>query len=587
MSVIRVMDSNLSNKIAAGEVVERLMNVVKELVENSIDAKATEIKIDLIESGIKEIKVTDNGSGMDKDDITNCLLRHATSKIYDDDDLFDIGTLGFRGEAIPSIASVSKMEITSSMGDVGTKVYVEAGEVVKAENADARRGTIIKVNNIFYNTPARLKYLKSLYSELANIIDYVDKMALSFPNIKFVLTNDDKTLLTTEGKGNLLKVINNIYGLKVASKMLPFKASNDNYEIEGYLSYPEVNRSSRNGITILVNNRVIKNYDLNKSIMESYHTYLFKDKYPIVVLNIKADSSLIDVNVHPTKMDVKFSMIDSLKDLIFKTFSNVLEKPTLIPKYEDESKPVNNKVDFVDNSIKIEDVQTEDIRLDFSEEKEVSYEPTEKQFEISEEIPSYEEPKEKFVMINPLALVHGTYIIGENETGMYIIDQHAANERINYEYYLKEMGKETNDFVDLLIPIKMELSNVEYLKLKEHFEVFKTLNIGIEDFGNNTIIIRSHPCYLKKDYVEESLRRIIEVVLEMGEFSKEKFVESAAITLACKMSIKANDHISMEEMKTLIERLRETSNPFTCPHGRPTIISFTKYELEKMFKRVE
>ncbi len=250
MSVIKVMDSNLSNKIAAGEVVERLMNVVKELVENSIDAKATEIKIDLIESGIKEIKVTDNGSGMDKDDITNCLLRHATSKIYDDDDLFDIGTLGFRGEAIPSIASVSKMEITSSMGDVGTKVYVEAGEVVKKENADARRGTIIKVNNIFYNTPARLKYLKSLYSELANIIDYVDKMALSFPNIKFVLTNDDKTLLTTEGKGNLLKVINNIYGLKVASKMLPFKASNDNYEIEGYLSYPEVNRSSRNGITI-------------------------------------------------------------------------------------------------------------------------------------------------------------------------------------------------------------------------------------------------------------------------------------------------------------------------------------------------
>lgn len=586
MSVIRVMDSNLSNKIAAGEVVERLMNVVKELVENSIDAKATEIKIDLIESGIKEIKVTDNGCGMDKEDIMNCLLRHATSKIYDDDDLFDIGTLGFRGEAIPSIASVSKMEITSSMGDVGTKIYVEAGEIVKVENADARRGTIIKVSNIFYNTPARLKYLKSLYSELANIIDYVDKMALSFPNIKFVLTNDDKNLLTTEGKGNLLKVINNIYGLKVASKMLPFKASNDNYEIEGYLSYPEVNRSSRNGITILVNNRVIKNYDLNKSIMESYHTYLFKDKYPIVVLNIKADSSLIDVNVHPTKMDVKFSMIDSLKDLIFKTFSSVLEKPTLIPKYEEKNTPVNNKVDFVDNSIKIEDVHMEDIKLDFSE-NEVSYEPTERLFEVSEDLPSYEEPKEKFVMINPLALVHGTYIIGENETGMYIIDQHAANERINYEYYLKEMGKETNDFVDLLIPIKMELSNVEYLKLKEHFDVFKTLNIGIEDFGNNTVIIRSHPCYLKKDYVEESLRRIIEVVLEMGEFSKEKFVESAAITLACKMSIKANDHISMEEMKTLIERLRETKNPFTCPHGRPTIISFTKYELEKMFKRVE
>ena len=586
MSVIKVMDSNLSNKIAAGEVVERLMNVVKELVENSIDAEATEIKIDLIESGIKEIKVTDNGIGMDKEDITKSLLRHATSKIYDDDDLFDISTLGFRGEAIPSIASVSKMEIISSTGDVGTKVYVVGGEVEKIENADARRGTIVKVSNIFYNTPARLKYLKSLYSELANIVEYVDKMALSFPDIKFVLTNDDKNLLTTEGKGNLLKVINSIYGLKVASKMLPFKAHNDDYEIEGYLSYPEVNRSSRNGITILVNNRVIKNYDINKSIMESYHTYLFKDKYPIVVLNIKADSSLIDVNVHPTKMDVKFSMMDGLKELIYQTFSSVLEKPTLIPKY-DSSTPVNNKTDFKDNSIEVEEIKTEEIKLDFGEEQEINYEPTEISFEVNDISTAYEEPKEKFIMINPLALVHGTYIVGENETGMYIIDQHAANERINYEYYLKEMAKETNEFVDLLIPIKMELSNVEYLKLKEHFDVFEKLNIGIEDFGNNTIIIRSHPCYLKKDYVEESLRKIIEVVLEMGEFSKEKFVESASITLACKMSIKANEHISLEEMKTLIERLRETSNPFTCPHGRPTIISFTKYELEKMFKRVE
>ena len=586
MSVIKVMDSNLSNKIAAGEVVERLMNVVKELVENSIDAEATEIKIDLIESGIKEIKVTDNGIGMDKEDITKSLLRHATSKIYDDDDLFDISTLGFRGEAIPSIASVSKMEIISSTGDVGTKVYVVGGEVEKIENADARRGTIVKVSNIFYNTPARLKYLKSLYSELANIVEYVDKMALSFPDIKFVLTNDDKNLLTTEGKGNLLKVINSIYGLKVASKMLPFKAHNDDYEIEGYLSYPEVNRSSRNGITILVNNRVIKNYDINKSIMESYHTYLFKDKYPIVVLNIKADSSLIDVNVHPTKMDVKFSMMDGLKELIYQTFSSVLEKPTLIPKY-DSSTPVNNKTDFKDNSIEVEEIKTEEIKLDFGEEQEINYEPTEISFEVNDISTAYEEPKEKFIMINPLALVHGTYIVGENETGMYIIDQHAANERINYEYYLKEMAKETNEFVDLLIPIKMELSNVEYLKLKEHFDVFEKLNIGIEDFGNNTIIIRSHPCYLKKDYVEESLRKIIEVVLEMGDFSKEKFVESASITLACKMSIKANEHISLEEMKTLIERLRETSNPFTCPHGRPTIISFTKYELEKMFKRVE
>ncbi|HPE14765.1 MAG TPA: DNA mismatch repair endonuclease MutL [Bacilli bacterium] len=578
MSIIKIMDVNLSNKIAAGEVVEKLMNVVKELVENSIDARSSEINIDLIESGLTEIKVTDDGTGMSKEDVINSLKRHATSKIYDDSDLFKIDTLGFRGEALPSIASVSKMEISSSMGDIGTRIVIHGGEEQEISSSDARRGTTVTVKNIFYNTPARLKYLKSTYTELANIIDYVNKMALSFPNIKFTLTNDEKMLLNTDGSNNLLKVINSIYGLSVSSKMVKIENVSDDYEISGYISFPEVNRSTKNSLTILVNNRVIKNSEINKTILESYHTYLFKDRYPVVVLNILVDPSLIDVNIHPTKMDIKFSKMDYLKDLIFKTVSRALQNLTLIPKYEQVSELkqeniANNKVDFT-NEI-TEKVNIEEIKLNFAE-PEIFV--SEKQEEIK---------KEKFVMIEPIGVIHGTYIIGENEIGMFIIDQHAAQERINYEYYLKEMGKDTYDTIDLLIPIKIEFTAPEYLKFKENMQALQKLNISIEEFGENTIIVRNHPIFIKKDYAEESIRKIIDVVINMGSFDKEKFIEKSAITLACKMSIKANEQISLEEMRQLIRSLRETNNPFTCPHGRPTIISFTKYELEKMFKRAE
>ncbi len=576
MSIIKVMNENLSNKIAAGEVVETLMNVVKELVENSIDAKADEIKIDLIDSGIREIKVTDNGIGMDKKDAVECLQRHATSKLYNDEDLFNINTLGFRGEALPSIASVSKMSIKTSNEIDGTFLLVEGGNLKEINSSDLRRGTTITVQDIFYNTPARLKYLKSLNSELANIISYVNKMALSNPLIKFTLANNDKVLLKTDGSGNLLKVIHSIYGLEVAKKMSPFNNENDDYSISGYFSYPEVNRSSRNFITILINGRNVRNNDIIKTILEAYHTYLPINRYPIVILNIETDSSIIDVNIHPTKMDVKFSKIEELKELIFETLSNSLKKLTLIPEAKYEDKPIVN----------IDRVTTINTEVDFKEKEIIKpeFEEISFDFNVSEEETSYEKKEDevRFKMINPLALVHGTYIIGENEDGMYIIDQHAANERINYEYYKEELGKENNQMIDLLVPIKIELSNKEYILLKDNFNVLDRLNFKYEEFGFNTIIIRSHPAWIRK---EEQIRKIVEVIIATDDFSKEKFNEKIAITLACKMSIKANEHISLEEMNELIIRLSKTGNPWTCPHGRPTIIVHTKYELEKMFKR--
>ena len=587
MSVIKIMDVNLSNKIAAGEVVERLMNIVKELVENSIDAKSSEIKIELIESGLKEIKVTDNGCGMDKNDAKTCLLRHATSKIYDDDDLFNINTLGFRGEALPSIASVSKMVIKTSNGIDGTELIVNGGIIESIKNSDLRQGTSISVSDIFYNTPARLKYLKSLYSELSNIIDYVNKMALSYPNIKFILENDSKVLLNTDGSGNLLKVINNIYGINVAKKMAKVEGNNNDYEVSGYISYPEINRSSRNSITILVNNRCIKNYDVNKCIIESYHTYLPKDRYPIVVLNINCDPFLIDVNVHPTKMDIKFSKKEELMNLITKIVSSCLEKLLLIPEVKYEDKPISNinevttinsKIDFVDKEKYGIKPKFEEMNFDFEDNFNYIKEDEEK-YNIEEE------HSEKFKMIEPKCLIHGTYIVGENEDGLYIMDQHAVNERINYEYYLKKLGEDSNLTTDLLVPIKLEFPSNEYIILKEHFNILDRLHISYEKFGTNTIIIRSHPTWIKKGYEEETLYKIMEVIIGEEDFSIEKFNEKIAITLACKMSIKANEYVSLEELRVLIERLRETSNPFTCPHGRPTIISYSKYELEKMFKR--
>ncbi len=582
MNIIKVMSDDLSNKIAAGEVVESLMNIVKELVENSIDAGASVIKIYLMESGIKSIKVVDDGKGMSREDCKNSILRHATSKLYSKDDLFNINTLGFRGEALPSIGSVSKMTISTSDGEGSTLLEVTGGVITNCSSTDLRRGTSISVCDIFYNTPARFKYLKSLHTELANILNYVNKMALANPSISFYLENDSKVLLNTDGSGNLLKVINSIYGLDVTKKMLKVECSNSDYVVSGYISYPEINRSSRNNITLLVNGRYVRNNDIIRSILDGYHTYLPINRYPIIVLNIKTDPYIIDVNIHPTKMDIKFSKIDELKDMIYNMVSSSLNKLTLIPEAKYEQRPisnigsvntVNDKVDFKNKELK-EEVKFEEINFDFNTD-----------YVVSDNEEEYVE-KEKMKKITPLALAHGTYIIGENEDGIFLIDQHAANERINYEYYLKELGKDTNTSVDLLVPIKIELSNNEYLSLKESINVLDDMGFIYEDFGFNTLIIRSHPSWIKKEYTNETIRKIIEVIIEHKDFNKEKFNERIAITLACKMSIKANEHISHEEMVVLLERLRNTNNPFTCPHGRPTVITYTIYELEKMFKRV-
>ena len=425
MGKIEVMSENLANKIAAGEVVERCMNVVKELVENSIDAKADEIKINLLDSGVKEITVIDNGIGMDRDDAVLAFSRHATSKIKSLEDLFYVDSLGFRGEALPSIAAVSLVELKTCNGKTGTTVIIDGGEIQEVKSSDLKKGTRITVKNLFYNTPVRLKYLKNLYTELANICEYVNKMALSFPSIRFTLTNNNKVLLNTDGSGNLLKVIGNVYGMELTKKMIEIKNYNDDYEISGFISYPECARSAKTNINILVNGRVIKNTEINKVILEAYHMHIPDGKIPIIVLNIDVDPILIDVNVHPTKMDIKFSKMDTLKDLLLSTIKEKLDSINLMPTISTYSKeevvseefkpsvePISLELESKDNEFALLDLNdsvVSDNKVEYTKAKEDSKE-------------TEDESSNRIKKMYPIGAIDATYIVAQNEDGMYLID---------------------------------------------------------------------------------------------------------------------------------------------------------------------
>ena len=588
MSKIKVMDEILANKIAAGEVVEKTMNVVKELVENSIDAGSDYIKIELIDSGVKEIRVIDNGIGMDRDDAKLAFLRHATSKLKNLDDLFNIESLGFRGEALPSIASVSNIELKTSNGEQGTYLTLTGGKDMHVEDSDLQKGTSITVKDLFYNTPVRLKYLKNLYVELANITEYVNKMALSYPDIKFTLINNDKVLLDTDGNGDLKKVIYEIYGADITKKMIEVSGENDDYYIHGYMSYPEMTKSNRSSITTLVNGRVIRNNELNKVIVDAYHTYIPKDKFPIVVLNIDVDPILIDINIHPTKMDIKFSKMDTLKELVNEEFTRQLKNLTLIPQISTRTEEALRETTIpLYRAFKKEEVNQpkyEETVLDFSvseDESSVSS-PVSHEASDTEDVEVSKVPRIKPMI--PRGIVYMTYIIAENEDGMYIIDQHAAAERINYEKVLSSL-KEKVIPIDLLIPVKIELASNEFLIIKNHLDILSKYGFLAEEFGMNTIIVRSHPNWIEVDIAEECIRKVVDIIITKEDFDFDQFVWRMAATMACRMSVKANDYLSYDDQVWLLDTLRCCENPFTCPHGRPTIITYTKYDLEKLFKR--
>ncbi len=563
MSKIKVMEESLANKIAAGEVVESCASVVKELVENSIDAKSTDIIISLIEGGLKEIKVTDNGIGMDEEDATLAFSRHATSKLLKEDDLFFIDTLGFRGEALPSIASVSIVNLKTCQNDIGYEVNIKGGKLINKTKCEARKGTSISIKDLFYNTPARLKYLKGPKEELAIVVSFLEKLALSNPSIKFTLLNNEKPVFKTSGSGDLLKTIYEIYGFQVSSNMININGSNNDYDLDGYIGKPTILKSNRNHLIVFVNGRIIKNNDINRAINDAYYTHKPENKFPIVILNINTDPTLIDVNIHPTKQDIKLSKKNELSNLIMETIKNALFKSELIVpiKYEDTS------------------LYEKDLSLKIAEEQ--------IDFTFNEDFKPNIKEENKISKIFPVALLLGTYIVCQNNEGIYLIDQHAAEERINYEKYMQALKEKKTNKIALLIPITVELPKSEYLIIEEEKEVLTNMGFVFEEFGINTIKFTEHPIWLKEGYEEESIRKILDLlVLSKNDFDVIKFNESVAITLACKLSIKANYEISISEMEKIIEDLFKCENPYNCPHGRPTIISFSTYELEKMFKRV-
>lgn len=584
MSKIRVMSENLANKIAAGEVVEKCASVLKELVENSIDAGSTNIKVILKNGGLNEITVIDNGIGMDPDDAKLAFYRHATSKIYKDDDLYFIETLGFRGEALASIASVSEVVLNTCDGFVGTKVHIKGGELLSVSDAPLRTGTEIHITNLFYNTPARLKYLKSEVTELNNCTQFIEKLALSKPEIAFNLSNNDRLVVKTSGSNNLLKTIHEIYGLNVSSNMLELKCSSDDFLVTGYISKPSILKKNRNHFNTFVNGRIIKNVEINRAINDAYNTYKHEGFYPIVVINIFTDPTLVDVNIHPTKQDIKMSKMEVLTNLIYKEIKKVLYNNMLIPDavIDEVKKNVKDDDSFISlNEVNSTNNDIEDNGIVVNEE----IIQTSMDFGKKEDIIVNEEFKS--LNLYPVGQVHGTYIIAENEDGMFILDQHAAHERVNYEMITKMFKEENVSIIDMLVPMKFELSTSDYIAFMDKKSVLEELGFKIEEFGINTVIIKSHPTWLKSNYEGDNLKYIVDLVIDSSKnFNKDRFLDSLAKMVSCKMSVKANEHLSKMEMEKLLKDLVKCDNPYNCCHGRPSIMKFSNYELEKMFRRV-
>jgi len=562
------LDEHLSNMIAAGEVIERVSSVVKELVENSLDAKASEITIELIDSGIREVKVTDNGIGMDKEDIKLCYLKHATSKIKNQYDLFRINTLGFRGEALPSIAAVSDLTIKSNASDLGYYIHLRASKLMDEGIVSLNRGTEITVSNLFFNTPARLKYLKSENVELANVCEMVDKLAIANPTVRFKLINNKKVLLQTNGNNDMKSIIGNIYGLDSIRNMMEVSAEKNGIKIKCYLAQPIVNKSRKSAITLIINGRDVKNFAVLNSVIEGYDTYIPIGKYPLAVIFVRLDPMLIDVNVHPTKKEVRLSSEDVLKDLIRNTIKDTLYKSRLIPEIKLDN---TVKESFINRPIEIKEEP--------KSFENISYE---KQSFLNEEMNVLEN---KLPYLEYIGQYAGTYLLFQNENGLYLLDQHAAAERIRYEKYIEALSNPTNISQELLIPTIIEVTKDEKIFVEKNMDKFNNLGITLEDAGNNSFYLRSIPVWAIDDasYIVEGM---IKYVCEINSIDLKSIRDELAKRISCKGAIKANRNLEIDEVNNLIKQLQECKNPFTCPHGRPTLISFTKYEIEKLFLRV-
>ena len=615
------LDEHLANKIAAGEVIERPASVVKELLENAIDAKSTQITVKIEESGLKSIEIIDNGEGIAHDEVAVALKRHATSKIKDVDDLFRIRTLGFRGEALPSIASVSELTINTSVADngdeSGTLLVAKGGEIIQNSPAPKRVGTRIKVENLFYNTPARLKYIKSLQAELGHITDIINRLSLAHPEVAFTLINDGREMMKTAGTGDLKQALAGVYGISTAKKMIAISAQDLDFDVTGYVSLPELTRANRNYITVLLNGRYIKNFLINRAIVDGYGSKLMVGRFPIAVIDIKIDPFLADVNVHPTKQEVRISKERELMVLISQAIRQALQPQTLIPdaleNLTQQTKPVypTSKSEQTQLPLQNKSLYYDTERQDFYVKEKATFEKVpETLSELSEAeklVPdTTEQPEEvkmretvtltvadeqaankTFPELEFLAQMHGTYLLCQSPEGLYIVDQHAAQERVKYEYYRDKIGQVNYDQQQLLAPIFINLPQNDLLTVLEKKDLLAEAGVFLDAYGDNQLILREHPIWMQDDEIESATYELIDLLLDGREVSVKKYREDLAIMIACKSSIKANMFIDAASARDLLQQLAHCENPYNCPHGRPALIAFSNTDLEKMFRRIQ
>ncbi|MFD1464762.1 DNA mismatch repair endonuclease MutL [Lapidilactobacillus mulanensis] len=647
MGKIHQLSELLSNQIAAGEVIERPASVVKELVENAVDAGATKIQIFLKDSGLTEIQVIDNGSGFAPDDLEIAFLRHTTSKISSREDLFRVHSLGFRGEALASIAAVAHVDLKTSIGEP------ESGRELQISEADAEitkashpKGSTLTVKDLFYNTPARLKYLKSLSTELSHVADIVNRIALSYPAVSLTLVNDGNQMLNTVGNDKLLQTIAGIYDIKLAKELLPIEGEDLDFKISGYISRPAVTRASKNYLSFLINGRYIRNFQLNKALIEGYGSKLMVGRYPVAIIDITMDPLLVDVNVHPTKREVRLSKEPELMKLLTSIVRDTLGKENLIPDAMENLKSHQTPVDLDQLNLNLEQASAHQ-----REQYQSSQTP-----QVSESLPTYVTPQSqtrrpgsepvpdvaasesiftdesklsnwdqwldsdqhpraftadsaqiadakaqteldtnsnvatkgpRFPELRYVGQVHGTFLIAESEDGFYILDQHAAQERVKYEYYRVEIGKVGQDQQNLLVPIVLNYSASDFVQIKAHLDLLADIGLHLEVFGENSFIVHTHPTWFEAGQEEDTIEEMIDYFLADGRISVAKFREKTAIMMSCKRSIKANHHMEASQAQQLLVDLAQAENPFNCPHGRPVLVHFSDQELGKMFKRIQ
>ena len=561
MNKIHILSSQLSNMIAAGEVVERPGSVIKELVENSIDAKSTRIEITIEHAGRTLMEVRDNGEGMNQVDLSQSIVRHATSKIRDEYDLFRIKTLGFRGEALPSIASVSNLTITSSDGTgPGYQLKITDG-LTTIQPTSSRQGTIVTVEQLFYNTPARLKFLRNDYIESSHIIDVVTRIALGHPKIAFQLVLDQSTVFTTDGRGDVLSIMTQIFGKDTTQQIKPFVFQSHDVTIQGFLGLPSLAKSHRYAMYTLVNGRSVTLPKINQAILEAYRPFLPPVRYPWIFLHFNVDPSLVDVNVHPTKKEVRLSKEEGLKLALIPAIKEALQQQNLSPMGTYDTLPLSQPT-LESNQPNIKEIN-----------QEVGWIPL-----------SFEQQQQR-MKLTVMAQMHLTYLVCSDDQGsIYLIDQHAADERIRYERQL-DLLKDKQLAVAPLVPVMVDLKPSQIkLLTEERLQLLKSIGLELEPFGANVLKVNTIPSWALHQaqvYVEDLLHQLF----EEPTLQPDKLRLYALASKACKTSIKAQDVLTLEAMQSLVNRLLDCQFPYTCPHGRPTMVQFSKRQLESMFNR--